>query len=95
MNYEVIFGKEFTKIFAKLQKKNKLQSEIIIKKIREIKNNPEHYKPLSYDLKGYKRVHIDSSFVLVFKLQVNIIKIIDYDHHDNIYKKIEKWRKEN
>ena len=34
MNYEVIFGKEFTKIFAKLQKKNKLQSEIIIKKIK-------------------------------------------------------------
>ena len=94
MNYEIRFGKEFTKIFEKLQKRNKLQSEIIVKKIKEIKVNPEHFKPLSNELKNYRRVHIDTSFVLVFKIENNLIKIIDYDHHDNIYKKIDKWKKE-
>ena len=36
MNYEIRFSKKFTKVFEKLQKKNKLQSEIIIKKLKKL-----------------------------------------------------------
>ncbi|HLD85395.1 MAG TPA: type II toxin-antitoxin system mRNA interferase toxin, RelE/StbE family [archaeon] len=81
------FSKEFERIFEKLQKKNKKQSDIIINKIREIIQNPEHYKPLSHTLKFHRRVHIDKSFVLVFKIEGSKLVIMDYDHHDNIYKK--------
>lgn len=72
---------------AKIQKKNKVMFEAVIDKIREIKENPEHYKPLRYDLKEYRRVHIIKSFVLIFKIDYVNYKIIfvDFDHHDKIY----------
>ncbi|MGV8172051.1 MAG: type II toxin-antitoxin system mRNA interferase toxin, RelE/StbE family [Candidatus Woesearchaeota archaeon] len=71
--------------FQKLRKKNKKQLEIINKKITEIRQNPEHYKPLRGDYKGARRVHINKSYVLIFEIEGNVIKILDYDHHDNIY----------
>ena len=39
MIYELKFSREFKRIFSKLHKKNRKQSEIILKKIREIKNH--------------------------------------------------------
>ncbi|MEK6823481.1 MAG: hypothetical protein AABY06_00450, partial [Nanoarchaeota archaeon] len=58
-------------ILKKLAKKDKKKVEIINKKIKEIINcdkiSINHYKNLRYDLKEFKRVHIDNSFVLTFK----------------------------
>lgn len=79
------------KIF-KLLKKDRKKVEMINKKIKEIINStPEsinHYKNLKYDLKEFKRVHIDNSFVLIFKVDIgkNFILFSDFDHHDRIYK---------
>lgn len=87
MNYEVHFSKEFERIFEKLQKKDRKQSEIILKKVRQIRDNPEHFKPLRHDLKSYKRVHIGKSFILIYKIEGNKVIIQDYDHHKKIYKK--------
>ena len=78
-------------IVKKLVRKDKKIAEIIYRKIKEIVNStPEtiqHYKNLRYDLSGYKRVHIDKSFVLTFKVDIanNFILFWDFDHHDNIY----------
>jgi len=75
----------------KLVKKDKKRVEIINKKIKEVINSDlesiKHYKNLRYDMREFKRVHIDSSFVLIFKvdLQNKFILFIDLDHHDNIY----------
>ncbi len=80
-------------IIKKLIKKDKKKVEIINKKIKEIVNSDvqsiQHYKNLRHDLKEYKRVHIDRSFVLVFKVDIknNFILFVDFDHHDKIYKK--------
>ncbi|MCH7850503.1 MAG: addiction module toxin RelE [Nanoarchaeota archaeon] len=77
----------------KLIKKDKKKVQIINKKIKEIINNStdsiNHYKNLRNDLKNYKRVHIMSSFVLVFRVDIenNFILFIDFDHHDKIYRK--------
>ncbi|MFW6450003.1 MAG: hypothetical protein ACOCZ6_03030 [Nanoarchaeota archaeon] len=49
--------------------------------------NPHHYKNLSYDLKDFKRVHIDNHFVLIFKIEGEKIKFQDLQHHDTIYKR--------
>lgn len=38
-------------------------------------------------MKEFKRVHIDSHFVLTFKVEKNLIKFEDLQHHDKIYKK--------
>lgn len=75
----------------KLSRKDKKKVEIINKKIKEIINNDlesiNHYKNLRYDLKEFKRVHIDKHFVLTFKIfpQENFILFADFDHHDKVY----------
>ena len=80
-------------IIKKLVKKDKKRVEIINKKIKEIVNcdniSIQHYKNLRHDLKEFKRVHIDSSFVLVFKVDLynSFILFVDFDHHDKIYSK--------
>jgi YafQ family addiction module toxin component len=78
-------------IFNKLAKKNPKQLEIIGKKIAEIRQNPTHkYKPLRKPLHTFNRVHIDSNFVLIFRINHadKVIDIYYFDHHDNVY----KWR---
>lgn len=83
-------SKNFDRILAKLQKKDKQLYENLLNKMNEILNNSdiEHYKNLRYDLKEFKRAHI-GHFVLVFKFDKlnNVILFSDFDHHDNIYKK--------
>lgn len=85
---------ELKLIIRKLVKKDKKKVNIINKKIKEIINSNEqsinHYKNLRNDLRDYKRVHIDRSFVLVFNVDIfnNFILFVDFDHHDKIYGKI-------
>jgi YafQ family addiction module toxin component len=82
------FSKELARKMAKIQKKNKVLFESILGKIREVKEDPEHYKPLRHDLKGYRRVHVLKSFVLIFKIDYQNCRITfeDIDHHDKIYR---------
>lgn len=86
---KVEFSKELARKMVKIKKKNKPMFEAIVRKIREIKENPKRYKPLKYGMKEYRRVHIMKSFVLVFKIDRQKNKIIfeDFDHHNNIYKR--------
>ena len=83
------YSQELTKTLKKLKKKNPKQYEIICKKRNEILNDPTRYKNLRYDMKDKKRVHIDKHFVLTFKIDLdnNVVKFLDYDHHDKIYRK--------
>ena len=89
--YRYIIEEKLKKTLEKLFMKNRKRYEIVMKKIDEIlsSGNPHHYKPLRYDLKGFRRVHINSHFVLLFKVDEKnrIIKFIDFDHHDKIYEK--------
>ena len=77
----------------KIARKDKKKAKIIDRKIKEVINSDsisiEHYKNLRYDLSKYKRVHIDRSFVLTFKVDIrdNFILFVDFDHHDNIFKR--------
>jgi YafQ family addiction module toxin component len=75
------------KIFSKPSKKNKKQLEIISKKIEQILENPYHFKPLRGDMHGARRVHIDTSFVLVYDIDENkrVVTLLDYGHHDDVY----------
>jgi YafQ family addiction module toxin component len=78
-NLKKKLGKQF--------KKDRKRYEIVMKKMEEILQNPHHSKLLSHDMKHLRRVHIDSSFVLVFSINENdkIILFVDIDHHDKIY----------
>lgn len=76
----------------KLSKKDKLRILILNKKVKEIINNDnssiDKYKNCRYDLKEYKRVHIDKSFVLLFKVykEKNMIYFWWLKHHDEVYR---------
>ena len=85
MPYSCDFSDDFRETLIKIKKKNKLLSERINKKILEIIENPAHYKPLRFVLKGKRRVHI-GQFVIVFKIIEDIIEFIKIDHHDKAYR---------
>ncbi len=80
-------------IIEKLAKKDKKRAEIINKKIKEIVNNNsntiDRYYNCSYNLKEYKHVHIDKSFVLLFKADKNknFILFAKLGHHDDFFKR--------
>ena len=89
--HEYEISLKLKKILKKLVKKDRLRYEAALKKIDEICSSQdiEHYKNLAYDLKEFKRVHILSHFVLVFKFDKKAARISfeDLQHHDDIYRK--------
>jgi len=89
MNYEL--KPELEKIMLKLKKKDPVSFSAVMNKIKEVVNSgdPDHYKPLRYDFRNKKRVHIRGSFVLIFTYdkQREFISFLDYDHHDIIYRR--------
>lgn len=84
MNYGIEFSDEFEKSIKKLKKKNKVLFQQIQKKLIELVQNPEHYKPLRNILAGYRRLKF-GSFVLIYKIEGNTVRIISLDHHDRAY----------
>lgn len=83
---------ELKAILSKLAKKDPIRAVIIYKKIEQViscnEKSISHYKNLRHDLSEYKRVHIDKSFVLLFKITLskNHILFDKLKHHDNAYK---------
>ena len=83
--YSNLFKKQLRKIKGK-----ELQN--ILKKRDEILNSSDfnHYKNLSQNLKKYKRVHVNNSYVILFFGEDNIVYFVDYAHHDIVYKHSKK-----
>ena len=86
--YKLAIKKNLDKKFKKLKKKDREMLELIDKKVQEILNNPSRFKSLKKPLQNKKRVHIGGSFVLIYEVNEDekIVTLIDFDHHDNIYK---------
>jgi YafQ family addiction module toxin component len=89
MIYSLEISEKLDKTFSKLFKKDKLQFEILTKKLDALVENPHQFKPLKADMSGQRRVHIGKSFVLTFEIleKKRIVRLLDYEHHDKIYKK--------
>ena len=91
--FDCDFDTKLKSIMEKLVKKDPHRADIIYKKVKQIINSDEttieHYKNLRHDLSNRKRVHIDKSFVLTFSFDKKrkFVLFLDFDHHDNIYKK--------
>ena len=87
MNYGLFIPEELDRTFSKLVKRDKKQMQIINKKVKQILENPYHFKPLRGDMQGARRVHIDTSFVLTYEIDEKnkIVRLLDYDHHDKVY----------
>ncbi len=89
--FDFDFSDELKFKIRKLLKRDRKKAEIINKKVKEIIDNDnqtiDKYKNLRYAMSDLKRVHIDTNFVLTFKVdkQKNFILFVDFDHHDNVY----------
>jgi len=85
--YSLLIKPEADKIFRKLAKKNLQQMKIIDKMLQKICDSPFGYKFLRKPLHGFNRAHIDSHFVLIFKID-HVSKVVDvyyFAHHDSAY----------
>jgi len=89
MDYKLEILENLDRVFHKLSKKNKKSLEIINNKINSILENPYQFKPLRNEMAGIRRVHIGKSFVLTYEIleSERIVRLLDYDHHDKIFKK--------
>ena len=87
---------EFSDALEKQRKKLKTKNPVLFnqiqKKIYEIADNPEHYKPLRNKLAGFYRIQF-GSYVLIYTIKKNIVRFVDLDHHDIIYKKYNLYEK--
>jgi len=89
--YELDIKPTADRIFRKLARKNPHRLGMIHKKLQEIREHPEHaYKFMRAPLQMFNRVHIDSSFVLIFQVHhaEQMVELWYFDHHDRVY----AWR---
>ena len=84
MEYEIEFSRTFEKEMKKLKKRDNVRFEQIEKKLDELIEHPEHFKPLGNVLAGLRRIHF-GSFVLTYAIEKEVIRIIALDHHDQAY----------
>ena len=89
MTYEFEIKNGLGRKLKKIKKKDTPFFQAVKQKIAQIVQHPTHYKPLKGDMKGIRRVHVKTSFVLIFTVdeKSKLVSFIDLDHHDVIYKK--------
>ena len=78
-------------IFARLSRRDPELLRKVHLKIWQIRKNPHHtYKFLKGPISGFNRVHIDTHFVLIFRIDhaAAVVDIHYFDHHDRVY----AWR---
>jgi YafQ family addiction module toxin component len=72
--------------FERLQRKDPVQFEALSKKIKQILENPQQFKPLRAPMQHMRRVHV-GSFVLIYDIDEDrkVVTVRRYEHHDNVY----------
>lgn len=55
--------------------------------VTKILRSPELGKPLRNILRNQRRIQIADSFVLLYEIVGNEVRLLDFDHHNKIYKK--------
>jgi mRNA-degrading endonuclease RelE of RelBE toxin-antitoxin system len=62
---------------------------MIDRKVQQILDDPYRFKPLRKPLQNKPRVHVGGPFVLIYEIneKENMVTLLDFDHHDNIYKR--------
>lgn len=88
MSYSLELRKHVEKEFERISKKSPIEEEAIKKKLVEILENPQRFKPLRKPMHGWWRVHIVKSFVMIYSIDETrkVVIIEDYTHHDDAYK---------
>lgn len=85
-SYALDLSPEFQKILKSLKRKKPEVLRELENGIEKVLRNPAVGKPLRNVLRNYRRIHLDP-FVLVYEIHGRDVRLLDFDHHDRIYKK--------
>ena len=80
---------EFDEQFSKLIRKNRALEVRLLKKIRQILDNPSIGTPKLHQLRHARGSHVDP-YVIVYAVKGDIITFLYVDHHDFAYKEAPK-----
>jgi len=88
MTYKIKPSPKVEAIFKKMAQKDPVRLEQIHVKLKEVAEQPDRYKFLRNKLKGENRLHFGHHVLTydIYKAE-ELIYLLDYDHHDNVYKK--------
>lgn len=90
--YNIAFHPNFQSILDKLKAKDPKSYNNVLTKIKQIATTlefkPKHYKNLKSPMQEYKRAHVNTHFVIIFKVDETnkTVTLFNYKHHDFIYK---------
>ena len=89
MTYNIEIHPKCKDEIRKLCKKNPVLENSLKKKMEEILENPQHYKPLRHEFAGERRVHIMKSFVLKYGIDEagKTVIFLFFGHHDEAYRR--------
>lgn len=84
--YSLGVARKVDKAFMRLAKKDPEQSKAVDRKVQEILENPQQFKPLRPPMQHMRRVHV-GAFVLVYDVDEarKVVTIRRYEHHYNAY----------
>lgn len=85
-NFRVVVPPGVQKAFGRMAKKDAVMHERVEVEMLKLAQEPELGKPLRHGLKNQRRLHV-GSFVILYEISGDEVHIIDFDHHDKIYKK--------
>ena len=87
MEWDIEVSRAFEQDFRKLCAKNAKLRRAVERKLEQILLQPTHYKPLRAPLEGVRRVHVASSFVLLFEPDEKrrVVRLLRLAHHDEAY----------
>lgn len=85
-SYTLVMLPMFERILKSLKRKKPSLLKGLEKQIGKILKEPMLGKPLRNVLRNYRRIQL-GSFVLIYEVHQNEIRLLDFDHHDRVYKK--------
>lgn len=84
--YRISVSKTLDPILKKLEKQKPDLHLALSKQLLKIVREPLLGKPLKNVMRGYLRMHV-GSYVIVYEIVGDEVRLTDFDHHDKIYKK--------
>ena len=83
MAYELEITSICQRRINKACNKNPVLRDALERKINEVREDPNRFKPLRYDLAGERSAHILKSFVLFFRVEGDAVFFDRFRHHDD------------
>ena len=86
-HYTIKFAPRFDRVFKSLTKKKPSLMPPLLGGIHKITRKPMLGKPLRNIRSNKRRIPIEGSFVLLYEIAGAEVRLLDFDHHNKIYKK--------